>query len=201
MKGFPIVSVWGKWQEEKVCACPAHSIFFCMFSIYSWIPVCKACGYGKQAVSPYMDACIIAVLISSWVSASICPLGLMSLLCILQMRKVMLKALKWLIEGHTTLRGRIEVESQSCLADARVQKGFLSALWCLLLSLAWVAWERMNKFGICVVFFQLLCMTVGKSVGSCRALLFTKEMLLPLHPGLLKWNFSKILLKIVSFSF
>lgn len=157
-----------------------------MFSIYIWIPVCKACGYGKQAVSPYMDACIIAVLISSWVSASICPLGLTSLLCILQMRKVMLKALNWLNEGHTTVRGRIKVEIQSCLADAKVQKGLFSALRCLLLSLAWVPWERMNKFGICVVFFQLLCMTVRKSMCTCRALLFTNEMLLPLYPGLLK---------------
>lgn len=119
VQSFPIVFVWGNDKKKESVHVPYTTInfFSWMFSICSWIPVCKAHGYGRQAVSPHMDACIIVVLISSWVSASMCPLGLMYLLCILQMRKVMPKE-KWFAEGHTTSEGQNQslnsVRSDGC---------------------------------------------------------------------------------------
>lgn len=160
----------GKWQEEKACVCLVHSnyvLFFWMFSICSWIPVCKASGYGRRAVSPYMVACIIVVLISSWVAASVCPLGLMYLLCILQIRKMMLKELKWLTEGHAASEG----QSYNLIRSSCCQ-GPESSFWYSepFFGCPWHGWFRQKGTSLgCMLCLLLTILYDRKSVGSCNA--------------------------------
>lgn len=144
VKSFPI-PLFGSGRVQFIVV----MYFFWMFSICSRVPVCKACGYGSQAVPPCMDACIIVVLISSWVAASICPRGLMYLLCILQTREVVLKELKWLIEGRTTSEGQNHGLIQSDLADARGQ--FFLEL-CAVFGWPWHGWLGKEGTGLgCVL--------------------------------------------------